>query len=116
MKITYRINNKVVGFITWQRIGKQKHQLIEMTRIEVNELYRNEGIGTKLFQRMLKKIKFRKLFLTTHNDNFIAKGFYEKMGMRLEAVLPNHYYNGKTEFVYSMFKLGGSKNGKQRIC
>ncbi len=104
MKLIHKINNQVAGFITWQRIGKPKHGLIEMTRVEVMRNWRNKDIGTELFQRMLKKIKFRKLFLTTHEDNFIARELYEKMNMKLEAVLPNHYYEGKNELVYSIYR------------
>ena len=42
--------------------------------------------------------------MTTHENNFIARDFYEKMGMKLEAVLPNHYYEGKNELVYSTYR------------
>ncbi len=36
----------------------------------------------------------RELFCTTHASNKIAHKFYEKRGMKIEAVLPNHYYEG----------------------
>ena len=104
MKLTTKRNGKVIGFITLKSIGKPKHRLVELTRIEVNKKYRKQGIATELFKRMLKKIKFRKLFLTCHVSNKSARLFYDKMGMKFETVLPNHYYKGEHEFVYSMFR------------
>lgn len=103
-EITSKIKGKVIGFITWKNIGKPKHKLVEVIRIEVNKQYQNQGIGTDLFQSMLKRIKFRKLFLTTHKSNITAHRFYEKMGMMYETTLKDHYYNGEDEFVYSMFR------------
>jgi len=104
MKLTAKRKGKVVGFVTLKQIGKPKHRLIELTRIEVDKKSRQQGIATELFQRMLKKIKFRKLFLTTHTSNYSAREFYRSMGMRSEAVLKNHYYQGENECVYSLFR------------
>lgn len=104
MKLTSKRKGKVVGFVAWKNVGKPKHKLIELIRIEVDKKYRNHGIATDLFKRMFKRIRFRKLFLTTHKSNIIAHRFYEKMGMIYETTLKNHYYNGEDEFVYSMFR------------
>lgn len=104
MKLVAKRKGKVIGFVTWKNIGKPKHKLIELTRIEVNKKYQNQSIATNLFQRMLKRIKFRKLFLTTHKSNIIAHRFYKKIGMKYETKLKDHYYNGEDEFVYSMFR------------
>lgn len=104
MKLVTKRKDRVVGFVTWKRIGKTKHGLIELTRIEVHKKYRGKGIATELFKRMLKKIKFRKLFLTSHASNVVAHSFYIKMGMAYEATLYCHYYNWEDEDVYSMFR------------
>ena len=104
MKLISKRKGKVVGFVTWKNIGKPKHKLIELTRIDVNKKYQNLGIATDLFKGMLKRIKFRKLFLTTHKSNIVAHRFYEKIGMAYETTLKDHYYNGEDELVYSMFR------------
>ena len=104
MKLTAKRDGKIIGFITWKHIGKPKHKLVELMRIEVLPKYRKQEIATGLFKRMLSKIKFRKLFLTCHASNYTAHIFYEKMGMRLETQLKNHYYDGEDEWVYSLFK------------
>ena len=97
-----RKNGKAIGFLTYERIGKPKHRLFEVIHIVVSSKYRHEGIGTELFNRLLKKHKWRKIFLTTHASNKGAHKFYEKLGMKMEAVLPNHYYKGEPELVYSI--------------
>jgi len=53
---------------------------------------------------MLKKIEFRKLFLTSHTSNTVAHSFYKQMGMDYEATLYSHYYNYEGEDVFSMFR------------
>ena len=104
MKLTSKRDGKVVGFITWRNVGKPKHKLVEVTRVEVSPKHRIRGVASSLFKRMLKKIEFRKLFLTCHASNYTAHKFYEKMGMKLETKLKDHYYDGENEWVYSLFK------------
>ena len=91
------------GFIEFRRVGKLHHALFELTRIEVYPQYFRQGYGSLLFVKMLERIKFRKLFCTTHVSNKVAHKFYERHGMEIEAVLPNHYYVNESELVYSMY-------------
>lgn len=91
------------GFIKYKMIGDSKHELFELKRIEIYPGYYRKGYATKLFKKMLNKIVFRKLFCTTHASNKVAHKFYEKMRMKMEAVLPNHYYKGESEIVYSLY-------------
>jgi ribosomal protein S18 acetylase RimI-like enzyme len=39
----------------------------------------------------------------THADNFNAQEFYEKLGLKAEAKLKNHFYEDKDELVMSVF-------------
>ena len=92
------------GFIKFRKIGKKKHGLYELIRIEVYDKYKRQGVGKALFVMMLNKIvNYRKLFCTTHTSNKVAHKFYEKMGMKMEATLPNHYYEGEPEMVYALY-------------
>lgn len=95
------------GFIRYRRIGKPKHKLFELLRIEVLPKYRRQGIGKALFVMMETKIDYRKLFCTTHASNKVAQRFYEKMGMKHEGTLPSHYYPNESEFIYAIYKDGG---------
>jgi len=99
--IKFKRAGDLVAYISFRRVGKVKHALYEVTRIEVKEEIMRDGIATKLFNDMLNMIKFRKLFVTTHASNTKARRFYEKMGMDFEARLPNHYYKGEDEIIYS---------------
>ena len=101
------------GTLRFRRIGTEKfYGLYELERIEVYKKYKRKGYGEKLFKTMISDINafsetinmpFRKLFCTTHASNKAAHRFYEKMGMKMEAVLPDHYYKGEPELIYSLY-------------
>ena len=98
------------GYVKYRSVNKSKYRLFELERIFVSLEYRRKCYASKLFKRMESNIKgYRKLFLTTHASNKVAHKFYEKMGMKMEAILPDHYYDGVVEIVYSK---KGEKNGK----
>jgi len=103
---------KIAGIVTWIAHGLPKHQLCELDRIAVLPEYRGKGVAKKLFDALIKdsklyykknNSKLRKLYLLTHADNKRAHKFYEKLGLKHETTLKEHYYKNKDEFVYSMF-------------
>ena len=105
-------NKKIAGIVTWVAHGLPKHRLCELDRIAVLPECRGEGVGKKLFDALVKdaksyykkhRQKLRKLYLLTHADNKKAHKFYEKLGLKHETTLKQHYYKNKDEFVYSMF-------------
>lgn len=105
-------NGKIAGIVTWAVHGLPKHQLCELDRIAVLPEHRGKGIAKKLFNALVgdsksyyrkHKQKLRKLYLLTHVDNRRAHKFYEKLGLKHETTLKEHYYKGKDEHVYSMF-------------
>ena len=80
-----------------------------MDRIAVVSDHRGKGIAKELFNRLVEDAnkelngKLRKLFLFTHASNKRAHKFYEKLGMKHEATLKDHFYKGEDEWVYSVF-------------
>ena len=105
-------NKKIVGIVTWAMHGLPKHQLCELDRIAVLPEYRGKGIAKGLFNELVKDAKafykknnskLRKLYLLTHHDNVRAHNLYEKLGLKHETTLKEHYYKNKDEVVYSMF-------------
>ena len=105
-------NGKVAGIVTLVFHGLPKHQLCELDRIAVLPKYRGKGVAKKLFDALVNDAKkyykknnskLRKLYILTHADNKKAHKFYEKLGLKHETTLKDHYYKNKDEFVYSMF-------------
>lgn len=105
-------NNQIIGLTSWYMHGLPKHGLIELDRIAILPDFRGKGISKQLFQSLItdskeefkkKNKELRKLFLLTHASNERAHRFYEKMGLKHETTLKNHYYKDEDECVYSMF-------------
>ena len=104
--------NTVIGFISWTVHDLPKHELAELNRVAVAKEHRGKGVARALFRYMIGDMKrfyaahgkkLRKVYLMTHGSNRVARAFYRKMGLRLEARLKDHYYGGEDECVYSMF-------------
>ncbi len=105
-------DEKIIGLATWYMHGLTKHGLAELDRIAVLPDFRGKGVSKVLFDALLsdaKKVyegdgkKLRKLYLLTHASNDRAHAFYEKLGMKHETTLKNHYYKDEDEWVYSIF-------------
>ncbi len=105
-------NSEILGITTYIIHGLPKHGLAELDRIAVMPNFRNLGIGKLLFAELInslkndyisKNSKLRKLYLLTHEDNLLARAFYEKLGLKYETTLNSHYYKDKNECVYSIF-------------
>ncbi|HDD46338.1 MAG TPA: GNAT family N-acetyltransferase [Candidatus Aenigmarchaeota archaeon] len=105
-------DNKIIGAASWIMHGLPKHGLAELDRIALLPEFRGKGHAMKLFKFLLADIKqfyknndsrLRKLYLLTHEDNVRAQNFYKKLGFKKEAVLRDHFYKGKNEYVFSMF-------------
>ncbi len=105
-------NKKIVAIASWQMHDIPKHKLAELHRIAVLPEFRGKGISKQIFDFMVDDCHIfyedqghglRKMFVLTHGSNKRAQKFYEKLGFSLEARLPNHYYPGEDELVYSMF-------------
>ncbi|MFC1704914.1 GNAT family N-acetyltransferase [Nanoarchaeota archaeon] len=105
-------DGKIAGLTTWRMHGLPKHELAELDRIVVLDEYRRQGIGTKLFNALVKDVKksfkkhgkkLRKLFLLSHEDNEDAHIMYRKLGLVAETILRDHYYKNRPETVFSKF-------------
>ncbi len=103
---------KIVGLTSWTVHGLVKHGLAELDRIAVLFEFRQKGAGRGLFNSLIENAKefysveggmLRKVYLMTHADNFNAQEFYNKLGLKSEAKLKDHFYDGKDELVMSIF-------------
>ncbi|MCX6799072.1 MAG: GNAT family N-acetyltransferase [Candidatus Diapherotrites archaeon] len=102
----------IVGIASWQMHDVPKHMLAELHRIAVLPEFKGKGVAKRVFEFLLddcdrfyrsKGHALRKMFVLTHASNKRAHAFYEKLGFKLEARLPSHYYDGEDELVFSMF-------------
>lgn len=74
-------NGKLIGTIGL----KKERERFRIARIYVDKAFRDEGIGTKLMNKLLKYCRQNKItdfFLTTYKQ-MNSIGFYEKMGFRI---------------------------------
>lgn len=70
----------------------------------VKKKFRKRKIGTTLLKRIemvLKAKKKRKLFVSTEDDNAVAKHFYTKNGFRTEGVLRDYYAASEDQLIMS---------------
>jgi len=96
-------NDEVIGKVNYIKHGKPFDGLIEIYNIEVDIEFQGKSLARALFDNLVKLEKPRKLFLLTHVINIRARKFYEKMGMKQEAILKEHWHSKKDEVVYSRF-------------
>lgn len=87
--------NKILGIIHLKTVGG----VGEIVSFIVGFDYHRKGVGTKLMraaEALAKKQNCHKIFLVT-GDGWEAEKFYQKMGFKQIAKLPNHYL--KRDFV-----------------
>ena len=103
-RIVLAIDNKEIGRLDWQEtIGQSS---IDLHYIGVNELYRNQGYGTRLMEaleRIAKERRVASIHLFTGDDNDKALGLYKSQGYREVKELAGYFFNYKDKKNYRMF-------------
>ena len=87
--------NKVIGGINGDVFGT----ICSIFQVWVHDDYRKLKLGTKLFKELeefARNNKCESIQLDTHE--FQARGFYEKIGFNVIAVLPNNFM-GHTTYI-----------------
>lgn len=80
--------NRLLGLITYDIKIKRKNLEI----ITIDAVIKGVGIGTgllKAVEKVARKLKLRKIWLITTNDNIDALAFYQKRGFKIVAVHRN---------------------------
>lgn len=93
-------DGNIVGTIS----GKHESGVVYISTIIVAADKRGKGIGRYLMEKaeeFSKKEKAHKLYLTT-GKNWESVKFYESLGFKKEADLPNHHFH-KDFVIYSKF-------------
>ena len=89
-RIEYLIDDKSVAYLEYSLI----YDRMELDNIQVDEEYRNQGIGTKLMAHLVSlAIEYRveNITLEVRVSNEIARELYKRFGFR-EVALRKYYY------------------------
>jgi GNAT superfamily N-acetyltransferase len=93
-------DGKILGTIS----GKHESGVVYVGTIIVAEKLRGKGVGRILMNKVeeyAKKMNAHKIWLNTGFD-WPAGKFYESLGYKIEAKLPNHHFH-KDFVIYSKF-------------
>lgn len=84
-------NGNIIGSIS----GYCEAGVVYVGSLIVDKNYRKQGVGEKLMEEVVnfgKQSKAHKIWLTT-GKNWQAVNFYEAIGFKKEAELPNHNFH-----------------------
>ncbi len=84
--IIYTEKTEVLGYIYYSDI----YERIEINKIEVEINNRNNGIGTKMLNYLLKKNK-KSISLEVRKDNYAAIKLYKKFDFEEKAIRKGYY-------------------------
>lgn len=94
--------SKFIGFLGFAQICNEAH----IMNIAVSQDYRNQKVGTKLFDMALckmKELKIDSITLEVSEGNNIAIKFYEKLGFCLAGKRPNYYADKSGALIYWLY-------------
>ncbi len=95
-RLEYLDNNIIIGYMNYSLI----YDRIEIDYFFVCEEYRNNNIGTKIMEHLIKiakKNKVMNITLEVRQSNKIAIHLYEKMGFTKVAI--RKYYYGDEDAI-----------------
>lgn len=90
----YVIDDKIVGYILITIID----DLVEIHLLYVDNLFRNQKIGTKLIDYIINKYSSHRFLLEVAINNYIAIKLYENMNFK-KISIRKKYYNDIDAYV-----------------
>lgn len=90
----YIINDKIVGYVLITVID----DLVEIHLLYVDNLFRNQKIGTKLIDYIVNKYSSHRFLLEVAINNYIAIKLYENMNFK-EINIRKKYYDDIDAYV-----------------
>lgn len=85
----YVVNDKIVGYILITIID----DLVEIHLIYVDNLFRNQKIGTKLLNYIIDKYSNYRFLLEVSINNHVAIKLYENMNFKIINIRKKYYNN-----------------------
>lgn len=86
--LVYKKNNEIIAYLYYSEI----YERVEINNIEVQEKYRNMGIGTELLKRLIEMTS-KSISLEVRMNNYSAIKLYKKFNFQ-EKALRKGYYQG----------------------
>lgn len=83
----YIINDKIVGYVLITVID----DLVEIHLLYVDNLFRNQKIGTKLIDYIINKYSSHRFLLEVAINNYIAIKLYENMNFKIINIRKKYY-------------------------
>jgi ribosomal protein S18 acetylase RimI-like enzyme len=83
-----KVDNSIIGFISFAEVG----DAMIIVALGVLPEYQSAGVGKSLVRKIeddSKKLKKRKLMVSTSNDDLPALAFYQSNGFQIYEVKPN---------------------------
>lgn len=86
--LVYKKNNRIIAYLYYSEI----YERVEINNIEVEEQYRNMGIGTELLKKLTELVQ-KSISLEVRINNYNAIKLYKKFNFQ-EKAIRKRYYQG----------------------
>lgn len=84
--LVYKKDNRIIAYLYYSEI----YERIEINDIEVEEQYRNMGIGTELLNKLTEIVQ-KSISLEVRINNYNAIKLYKKFGFQEKAIRKGYY-------------------------
>ena len=84
--LVYKKDNRIIAYLYYSEI----YERIEINDIEVDEQYRNMGIGTELLNKLTEIVQ-KSISLEVRINNYNAIKLYKKFGFQEKAIRKGYY-------------------------
>lgn len=84
--LVYKKNNRIIAYLYYSEI----YERVEINNIEVEEQYRNMGIGTELLNKLTEIVQ-KSISLEVRINNYNAIKLYKKFGFQEKAIRKGYY-------------------------
>ena len=94
-KLSGRVTGYILGYAKSNKSGLIK-------TLAVNKRYRRQGIGRKLVNFTIQRLKqkgLKKIVLHIRKENQAANSFYKKVGFRTVKIIKKYYPNGQDAYL-----------------
>lgn len=84
--LVYKKENRIIAYLYYSEI----YERVEINDIEVDEQYRNMGIGTELLNKLTEIVQ-KSISLEVRINNYNAIKLYKKFGFQEKAIRKGYY-------------------------